>query len=249
MSSATYEKLRSMHLIAMAEAYRQQMADPSMNQLSFVERMSLLTDIEWNQRHSNRISRIIKNARFDQPQANVAEINFDAGRQLNRDQILALASCSFIQDSLNVAVMGPSGAGKTYLGCALGMEACKQSYSVQYARLPKLLEELKLAALTGDQMTALKKLEKVNLLILDDWMLFKVDSDEARLIYEIVYRRHRRASTIFCSQFSPKGWHQRIPETTTADGILDRIINSAYMIEIKCPPNLPSMRKNILDTL
>lgn len=133
----------------------------------------------------------------------------------------------------NVVIMGAAGSWKSFIGCALGMEACKQSYSVRFVRMPALMEELKLVAGTGTLQKAYKDYTKVNLLILDDWMLVKLTAEESRYVYELVHRRHKMASTIFCSQFSPAGWHKRIAEDTLADAILDRIVYDSYVIEIK----------------
>jgi DNA replication protein DnaC len=190
MSNATYEKLRSMRLGAMAEAYKWQLSDVEMCSLSFEERMTLLTDIEWTSRKNNRLKRLIANARFDQLQAHLGDIDFSPRRELNRAQILKLGDCNYISDCRNVVIMGAAGSGKSYLGCALGMEACKQSYTVRFVRMPALLEDLKVAAGTGTLSKAYKDYTKVNLLILDDWMLIKLTNEESRFVYELVHRRH-----------------------------------------------------------
>lgn len=143
----------------------------------------------------------------------------------------------------NVVIMGAAGSWKSFIGCALGMEACKQSYSVRFVRMPALMEELKLVAGTGTLQKAYKDYTKVNLLILDDWMLVKLTTEESRYVYELVHRRHKMASTIFCSQFSPAGWHKRIAEDTLADAILDRIVYDSYVIEIRSQEDMPSMRE------
>ncbi len=154
-----------------------------------------------------------------------------------------LGSCRYIADARNVIIMGAAGSGKSFVACALGMEACKQSYSVRFVRMPTLMEELKLAAAIGKLQKTYKQYTKVNLLILDDWMLVKLTTDESRYVYELVHRRHKTASTVFCSQFSPAGWHQRIAEDTLADAILDRIVYDSYVIEIKSQEDMPSMRE------
>jgi DNA replication protein DnaC len=243
MSQATYEKLKVMRLGAMAEAYQQQLSDPEIQQLSFEERLTLLTDIEWNQRKSNKVTRLINQAHFDQPQAHLAEIDFSPRRELNRNQIIALGNCEFIHNARNVTIMGAAGSGKSYLACALGMEACKQSHSVKFIRMTELLENLKLARVTGTLRKVYKEYAKYNLLIIDDWMLIKLSAEESAMIYEIVHRRYKNASTIYCSQFAPAGWHQRIAEATLADAIVDRIVYDSYPIEIKSLGDTPSMRE------
>jgi DNA replication protein DnaC len=227
----------------MAEAYQQQLADPQMGNLSFEERIAILTDIEFTSRKNHRLDRLIKNSGFDQPRAHVGEIDFSPRRELNREQIVRLASCDFISDSKNVIIMGAAGSGKSYIACALGMEACKQFYPVKFTRLPSLLEEMHLAEASGTIRLLYKNYAKFSLLIIDDWMLIKLTSEESRFIYEIVHRRHKTSSTIFCSQFAPAGWHHRIAEETLADAILDRIVYESYTIEIKSQEDMPSMRE------
>ena len=243
MSQATYEKLRALRLPAMAEAYMDQMNDPAMQQLSFAERMAFLTDAEWSKRKSNRLQRLIATARFDQPNAHIAEIDFSPRRELNRDLVLKLASCDFIQDTRNIVIMGAAGTGKSYLACALGMEACRRSYSVRFIRMTELIEQISLAKAEGGIIRCYKEFSKVDLLIIDDWMLTKITPEGATLAFEIVHRRHKKRSTVFCSQFLPAGWHLRIPEETLADAILDRIVYDSYQIQLRNTEDMPSMRQ------
>ena len=128
--------------------------------------------------------------------------------------------------------MGASGNGKSYIGCALGMAACRNYYTVKYVRLPDLLDELAVARGEGIFQKVMKQYKKVNLLILDEWLLVPLKGAEARDLLEITEARHNNASTIFCSQFSPGGWHEKIGENTLADAILDRIVHNSYNILI-----------------
>ena len=129
-------------------------------------------------------------------------------------------------------LMGATGAGKTYIACALGTAACRNLYTVKYIRLPDLLNELAVARGEGCYMDVMKFYRKVSLLILDEWMLIPLTKTESRDLLEIVEARYERSSTIFCSQFAPPGWHERIAEDALADAVLDRIENSSYKILI-----------------
>lgn len=172
-------------------------------------------------------------AAFDQPHAALTDINYTAGRLLDRTLIDALGTCEYIRERHNVIIMGATGSGKTYIGCALGMEACKQGFTVRYVRLPELLEELAIARGQGSFKKVLAQWKKTDLLILDEWMLISLTETEARDLLEIIHARHKRASTIFCSQFAPAGWYSKFPEATIADAILDRIVHDSYTIEIR----------------
>ena len=177
-----------------------------MASLSFEDRLGLLTDIEWASRKNNRLKKLIQEARFDQPQAHIADVNYSTRRQLDQATIATLSTCRYVEERHNVIIMGAAGSGKSYLACAFGMEACKQFFSVRFIRLPELLTDLAVPTL----------------LILDQWMLVALKETEARDLLEIVHSRHKRASTIFCSQFAPAGWYTKIGEATLADAILDR---------------------------
>jgi len=242
-NESTISKLTEMRLTAMANAFRDQLKDRSMTNLSFEERFGLLTDIEWTSRKNNRLRKLINDAKFDQSQACIADINYSMKRKLDKVQISRLSSCTYIEDKHNVIIMGATGAGKSYLACALGMEACKQFYSVKYIRLPDLLTDLAIARGEGVIKRLLSQYQKINLLILDEWMLVSLKESEARDVLEIIHNRHKKASTIFCSQFAPAGWHAKIGEATLADAILDRIVYDSYTIEIHSEENEPSMRE------
>lgn len=242
-NEATINKLLEMRLTTMADAYRRQLQEHSMDNFSFEERLGLLVDIEYTSRKNNRLKRLIHSAGFDQSYACIADINYSAGRKLDKSQIERLASCQYIAEKHNIIIMGASGAGKSYLSCAFGIEACKQYYTVKYIRLPELLADLAVARGEGIYKRVINQYRKVNLLILDEWMLVSLTETESRDLLEIIHARHKRASTIFCSQFSPAGWHGKIGETTLADAILDRIVHDSYTIEIHGSESDRSMRE------
>jgi len=223
--NSTINKLLQLRLTAMADAYRIQLQDTSLSSFSFEERFSLLIDTEYTSRKNNRLKRLIKQAAFDQNQAHLGDINYETGRKLDKQIIRQLASGEYIINKHNVIILGATGAGKSYLSCALGMEACKQFFTVRYTRLPELLNELTVARSEGVYNKTMDRYRKVSLLILDEWMLWSLSETEARDLLELVHIRHKRASTIFCSQFSPAGWHEKIGEATLADAILDRIVH------------------------
>jgi DNA replication protein DnaC len=242
-NETTINKLMEMRFTAMADAYRIQLRDNSLDNLSFEERLGLLIDIEYTSRKNNRLKKLIRGAGFDQSYACVADINYTAGRKLDKSQIERLGTCEYLVDKHNIIIMGASGSGKSFLACAFGMEACKQFFTVKYVRLPELLTDLAVARGEGIYKKVLYQYRKVSLLILDEWMLVSLTETEARDVLEIIHARHKRSSTIFCSQFSPVGWHGKIGEATLADAILDRIVHDSYTIEIHSDVSDYSMRE------
>lgn len=232
INETTVYKLNDMRLTAMADSYREQLQDNAYQELSFEERFGIIVDLEWSRRKNNKLARLIKNADFRFSNACIENIEYHADRKLDKAQITRLATCNYILDKHNIIIMGASGNGKSYIGCALGVAACRNYYTVKYVRLPDLLDELAVARGEGIFKKVMKQYKTVNLLILDEWLLVPLKGAEARDLLEIIEARHQTGSTIFCSQFSPPGWHEKIGEDTLADAILDRIVHDSYTILI-----------------
>lgn len=241
LNEATISRLYEMKLSAMAASYRQQMNDSGINKLSFDERFGLLVDTEWATRKNNRLKRLIYSADFPISGACIEDIEYRADRKLNREQIMQLATCAYISEKHNIIILGATGAGKTYLSCALGISACRLFHSVRYIRLPDLLEELSVARGEGVFQKVMRGYKKIDLLILDEWLLSPLTNSESRDLLEIVETRHSRCSTIFSSQFNPAGWQTKIGEGPLAEAILDRIVHDSYTLFID---GEESMRKH-----
>ena len=240
LNEATMDKLREMQLDTMAESFRAQESDPAIAHLSFADRLGLLVDAEWSARRSRKLTRLIRGAQFHFPGASVEDIEYHDDRKLDRTLISKLSTCTYIQDRHNIIILGASGAGKTYMACAFGIAACKNFLRVKYVRLPDLMNDFAVARNIGTYKKTMQQYKRVDLLILDEWLLHKLKEPEARDLLEIVEARHQKGSTIFLSQFAPAGWHQKIGEDTLADAILDRIVHDSYEIFIA---GKDSMRK------
>lgn len=207
MNEQTLTRLHEMKLNGMAEAYKEQAENKDFQKMSFEERLSLLVDLEFSRRRSNKLQRLIKAATFLDSKACIQDIEYHEDRKLDKELILKLASGLYIQDYHNIILKGPTGSGKSFLASAFGVSACRQFYKVKYIRLPELLDELTLAKLAADASyrKLIKKYTKVNLLILDEWLLTNLSTDEAAILLENTESRHKVASTIFCSQIDPSG--------------------------------------------
>ena len=240
VNEATIDKLRELQLDTMAEAFRKQEGDPAFASLTFGERLGLLVDAEWSSRKSRRLTRLIRGAQLHFPGACVEDIEYHEDRKLDKALITKLSTCAYIHEKHNIIILGASGAGKTYMACAFGIAACKNFLRVKYVRLPDLLNDLIVARNTGTYKKIMQQYKRVDLLILDEWLLHRMKDAEARDLLEIVEARHQKGSTIFLSQFASAGWHARIGEGTLADAILDRIVHDSYEIFID---GKDSMRK------
>jgi DNA replication protein DnaC len=240
LNNSTATKLHEMRLSAMAAAFQRQIEDKATAELSFEERFGLLVVFEWIFRKNNRLSRLMRNARFTCPGACLEDIEYHSGRQLDKALITRLSSCNYINDFRNIIILGATGSGKTYIASAFGVTASRNFYTVRYVRLPDLLGELAIARAEGSYRKILKQYRQVKLLILDEWLLYPLKDTEARDLLELVESRYKNSSTIFCSQFEVGGWHEKIGEPTLADAICDRIVHDSYTIVIRSDE---SMRK------
>ena len=244
MNQQTYGKLKALRLSGMADAYKEIAMDRRMNGLTAEELITLMVDREETRRHHNTRERLLKKAGFEQPSAHISEIDYSEGRMLDRSVILNMASCHFILDSRNIVIMGATGSGKSYLACAVGIEACKQLYSVRFTRMHSLLEDLKLA-------TELKRkrldrdLRRCNLLIIDDWMLSEIDEKETALLYNLLHDRELGVgtSTMLCTQYDLRGCALKMANKTMGDAIYDRLEHNAYVLNLSKNPEYPSMRE------
>jgi DNA replication protein DnaC len=232
VNEATISKLHDIRLSATAEAFRQHMQESAMNTLSFSERFGILVDSEWDTRKNNRLKQLIRKADFPISGACMEDIEYRTDRNLNKEQLLGFSTCSYIIEKHNIIILGATGAGKTYLGCALGMAACRHFYSVKYIRLPDLLDELSVARGEGNFRKVMQDYKKIDLLILDEWLLIPLSSVENRDILELAESRYSRGSTIFLSQIDISGWHTKISDVPLSDSILDRIVHNSYTVII-----------------
>lgn len=232
MNEETLRKLTEMRMGAMAELYQQQNQNREYNDMDFDERFNLLVDYEYDRRKTNKLERLIKQATFNDPTAAIEDIEYHPDRRLDKNLNLELATGNYIQNHHNIILMGASGNGKTWISNAFGIQACRQFYKVKYIRLPELLDELAVAKFEADGSfrKLIQKYKKIDLLILDEWLLTELSEENVLHVFEIIEARLKRTSTIFCSQFSPEGWHSKLGQAQIADAILDRIVHDSYKI-------------------
>ncbi|HPA55426.1 MAG TPA: IS21-like element helper ATPase IstB [Bacillota bacterium] len=229
LNNQTIEKLRDMKLKTMAQMLSQ--PDPSYLELSFEERLGLMVEKEWMAKKNSKIKRLLRNANLGL-NACIEDIDYSSNRTINKQSILELASCDFIEKSLNIITTGKTGSGKTYLICAFGNSACRKGYTVKYFRIPELLLEIQEAKSNGQYSKFMKGLQSTRLLILDDIGLKSYTLEESRDILEIAESRYNRGSMILSGQISQSQWYELFPDPTIADAIMDRIIHNSYILEL-----------------
>lgn len=238
IDQSTIEALKKMHLSAMALELEHQLSDRNTySQLGFEERLGLLVDAEYSRRQANKLQRYIRSAHFSAPGASIEGIEYHDDRRIDKAQILRLAACAYIDEGHHIILKGASGNGKTFINNALGNAACRKFKSVRYIRMPELLDELNVAKGCGALKKTISAYRKVDLLILDEWLIRRLSPQESYDLLEIVEARTDRGSIIFCTQYEPAEWYSRItPDTDEGspitEAIMDRIIHNAYEIMI-----------------
>lgn len=230
MNNQTIEKMSRMRLTGMKDTY-QTLLETSRD-LTYEEAVGMIVDAEWEWRHNRRMQRYIKQARF-RYQASIEEIDFQASRNLNKNNLLRLADCSFIDRGENILITGSTGVGKSFIATALGYQACATGYRTAYFNLQKLFSTLRMSKADHSYQKIIRRLENTDLLILDDFGLQPFDHENRLALLEIIDDRNGRKSTIISAQLPVKSWYEVINDKTIADAILDRIVHQAHRIELK----------------
>ena len=233
LTQNTLETLRHLKLHGMAQALEEQRETPNTHSLSFEERIALLVDRERMSRENGRYRGLLRDARLKVAQACVEDVHYKADRGIERSQIAALADGAWIERGQNLLMTGPTGSGKTWIACALAHQACRQGRSAKYWRVPRLFQELRTAHGDGSYLKLLKRLAKTPVLVLDDWGLIALSTQDRADLLEILDDRINARSTIICSQLPVSTWHSYLGEPTLADAILDRIVHHSHRIELK----------------
>jgi len=227
------EKLLAMRLHGMADALKIQEQDPAARELSFLERLALLIDHQWNWRQNQALARRLHTAKLP-GNACVEDIDFRASRGLDKSVIRSLAQESaWVRNHEHIFVLGPTGVGKSFVACALAQKACRDGYSALYTRAAALFRDLTLARADGSLRNLLAKLSRIDVLVIDDWAMAPLTENERRDFWEICEDRYQARSTILTSQLPVPRWHEQIGDPTLADGILDRLVHNAHRIEMR----------------
>lgn len=235
----TILKLEAIGLAAMASGLREQLENPSQYlELSFEDRLGLLVDKEADWRDSRRLTNRLKAAKLRHP-ATVEDIDFRAPRGLDRAMILSLAQAGWVRDHHQVLLSGATGCGKSFIACALAHAAIRQGHTALYVRAPRLLDDLALTRADGRYARLLGQLQRVSLLVLDDFLLTPATVEQCRDLLEVIEDRAQLRSTLVASQLPVDAWHGAMADPTLAEAILDRLLHQAHRITVKGP----SMRR------
>ena len=228
----TKRKIRELAIPGMVDALDLVAQDPSYAKLSFDEKIKVVVDYSYQEKKNDQVARLIRNAHLRLPQADISNIDYE-GRPLNRELVSELGTAQFVSSATDVILEGFTGTGKSHLACALGKQACKQGLKTLYIRMPDML------AFRAEKMAAgwpekkvLSKYAAYKVLILDEHLIDKPNTDQMHFLLELTERRYDNSSTIYCSQYGVEDWHRRMGGGAHAESVMDRIVHNAVRIQM-----------------
>lgn len=227
----TIEKLLAMRLPTMAAATREILQSAPSEQLSFEDKLGLVVDREWSDRDNRRVARRIKEARLG-TSASLEQVDCDTARGLDKALVRQLMTCQWAKQKQNVIITGATGTGKSFVASALAEAACRQGLRALFVRVPRIVEELAVARASGAYAATLAKISRLDVVVLDDFLLTPMKDAERRDLLEVLEDRYGRASTIITSQMPTKTWHDALHDPTIADAICDRVLHNAHLVEL-----------------
>jgi len=233
LNNATLGHLRALKLPGFADAFEQQLVQPDIQGLSFEERLALLVDREVQARDDRKRVRLLQRAALKYTTATLEDARFEGVRGMDRATLMSLALSSWITQGQTITLSGATGLGKTWLACALGQYACRQGHSVQYLRVPRLAEELRILHASGEFRRWLTQLAKTDVVILDDWATGSIDGATRADLLEIIDDRASVRATIITHQLPIEHWHGWIGDPTVADAILDRLLQRCRRFDLQ----------------
>ena len=243
MIQQTIQKLRDLKLHAMVAALESNLGMPAFRDLSLEEQLSVLIESESNSRVNTRFNRMLKNAKFRYPSACLEEVSYKSSRGLDKMLFSILATGDWVRQPRHVIMTGPTGTGKSWLACALGIQACRNGMSALYRTSIQISDEITEAVTDGSLPSLKTRLIKASVLVLDDLGIMPFNAHSARTMLDVIDERDRQGTgaLIITSQYPIELWHQYLGDSTVAEAILDRIAHNAYHIDLKGE----SMRKQL----
>jgi len=232
MNETTLVKMKQMKLHGMHGSFKTAIETGRTDDYTLDQFVSMITEAEWDDRHNRKIERLIKNARF-RYKSSIENIIYDETRNIEKNNILRLAVCDFVERNEDVLITGSTGVGKSYIATAIGYQACIEGYRVMYFNTTKLFSKLKMAKADGSYLKEIAKIERQHMIILDDFGLEPLDSQNRMALLEIIEDKNNKGSIIVTSQLPINGWYEIIGEKTIADAILDRLIHRSHRLELK----------------
>jgi DNA replication protein DnaC len=221
------EQLKAMRLSTMADSLRTRLQNGNNRDLAPEEFFALLVEDEFNARKNRKLSRMIGSANFKPEQACIENITYSPVRGITKKDIMPFTTSTWIDNAQNLILTGPTGCGKTFIAEAIGLQACVMGFAVTKIRYPLLFEEVRAAKGTGTYLRFLKKLSRIKVLILDDFLMQPIETADSGPLLDVIEEKEQTGSLIITTQFPIPKWHLKLPDPTVADAVCDRLTHSA----------------------
>lgn len=231
INEETRRKLRLMNIGEFIDASEAQEQDVQALALSFDDLFQMMVDSVYQQKYNDRVRGLIKRAHLRLPKADIHDVFYHEKRSLNRGVIEGLATGKYIDECQSIVLQGYTSTGKTFLGCALAKEACRQLHRSMYIRVPDLLTEYAdKSLLPGGKEKVLRKYSGFKVLVLDEWLLNDLSKEEIEFLFELSERRYDISSTIFCTLYRTEDWIKRLGSGAYAESIVERYEHNSIRI-------------------
>ena len=228
----TRRKARELGVPGLLDAFDIVAEDPSYAHLAFEEKAKVVIDYAYQEKTNTLVAGLIRNAHFRLPQADISDIDYE-GRPISRDLINELGTAQFVSSATDVILEGFTGTGKSHLACALGKQACKHELKTLYIRMPDMLSFRSEKMEAGwPEKKVLNKYAAYKVLILDEYLIDKLNTEQMHFLLELTERRYDNSSTIYCSQYGIEDWHRRMGGGAHAESVMDRIVHNAVRIQM-----------------
>ncbi len=206
--------------------------------VSFDERIELALNAQVNHNHGCKVQRLLKQATLRYPNADIHNLPYKYWTKVKKLDITRHLDCDWISQRGNIAIIGPTGSGKTHLACALAKQAIFNEIPVLFHRFVDLILLLTIAEKEGELHKFRRKLNRYPLIIIDDWAIKALTDTQRHLLFEFIEQRDENASLLITSQYPVDKWHTAFGEPVVADSVIDRISNHSQFINTFCVKSL-----------